>query len=361
MPVGLERKKNSNRDGAYGSGHRTRAMNVIVLPIDLLKPKLRVRRDFGDLSTLINSIKKRGILQPLVVSEGDDGYYEIVLGHRRYLAALEAGLKELPVIPIGEMNLTDALDLILEEELTKKNLAPDERCLAIAAEAIEMGVRETARRWGLPPSTVESLKKAGITFKGVWRIVRTSHNQKDARKLKVKIKLAEKIYEAVSKVGCEGNFEELAGKLYLMLMNFPTKTALTILDKWVEDPTLDYMEKLTSDAAAGRLAGVEAGTRIRKIEERVPIVLDDGKPVEEVLASYSWSAKQRYEIVEENVLKVVEFRDGFSGVSGLLCPRCNQPIRCRVCGALVNCLCGFPNRFVRHRKYRYAFSEVHAK
>ena len=145
-----------------------------------------------------------------------------------------------------------------------------------------------------------------------------------------------------------------------MLMDFPTKTALRILDKWLENPTLDYMEKLVSEAAAGGLPDADSVTRIRRIEERVPITLDDGRPLEEVLASYSWSAKQRYEIVEETVLKVIEFRDRFSGVSSFICPRCNQPIRCRVCGALVNCLCGAPHKKLRHRKYRYAFSEVHS-
>ncbi|RLG02817.1 MAG: hypothetical protein DRN61_05800, partial [Thaumarchaeota archaeon] len=303
---------------------------MVKIPIELLRPKIRVRRDLGNLSTLINSIKKRGILQPLIVSEGDDGRYEIVLGHRRYLAALEAGLRELPVIPIGKMSLIEALDLILEEEESKKSLTPDERCLAIAAKAIKMGVRETSRRRELPTSTVESLKKAGITFKGVWRLIRSSNAE---RSFRAKIKLAEEVYKAVSKAGYKGeSSEELMGRLYLMLMDLPTKNAVSLLDKWLENPTLDYMERLVSEAAAGGLA--DSGTRIRKIEERVPITLDDGKPVEEVLASYSWSAKQRYEIVEENVLKVVEFREGFPGVSGLVCPRCQLPIRCRVCGAL---------------------------
>jgi len=330
-------------------------MKIIEVPVDLLRPKVRVRRDVGELVALVDSIREYGLLQPLVVSEGEDGKYEILLGYRRYLAALEAGLKELPVISLGRVDLEKALELILREDLLRFPLRRDERCLIIAALAMRWGVRRTAKVLRMPPSTVESAKKAGITFKGVWQSVRNSYNQEDVKKLKVKIKLAEEICKAVSKVGCEGNFEELAGKLYLILMNFPTKTALTILDKWLENPTLDYMERLVSDAASSRLAGAEVGTRIRKIEERVPIVLDDGKPIEEVLASYSWSAKQRYEIVEENALKIIEFRDEFSGVSGFLCPRCNEPMRCRVCGALVNCLCGNPHSSVRHRKYRYAF------
>ena len=333
----------------------TSAWKLTKVPIELLRPKVRVRRDVGDLLALADSIREYGILQPLVASEGEDGKYEILLGYRRYLAALEAGLKELPVISLGRVDLEKALELILREDLLRFPLRRDERCLIVAALAMSSGVRRTARALRMPPSTVESAKKAGMTFKGVWKVaVRSSHKEGDSKKLKVKVKLAEKVYEAVSKVSREESFEELAGRIYLMLMDFPTKTALRLLDKWLENPTLDYMEKLVSEAAAGGLADANAGIRIRKIEERVPITLDDGKPVEEVLASYSWSAKQRYEVVEEDVLKVVEFREGFPGVSGLVCPRCQLPIRCRVCGALVNCICGFPDARVRHRKYRYA-------
>lgn len=337
-------------------------MKIIEVPVDLLRPKVRVRRDVGELVALVDSIREYGLLQPLVVSEGDDGKYEILLGYRRYLAALEAGLKELPVISLGRVDLEKALELILREDLLRFPLRKDERCLIVAALAMNRGVRRTARALRMPPSTVESAKKAGITFKGVWKLaVRSSHDEEDAKKLKVKIKLAEKVYEAVSKVSREESFEELAGRLYLMLMDFPTKTALRILDKWLENPTLDYMEKLVSEAGTGSLADANAEIRIRKIEERVPITLEDGRPLEEVLASYSWSAKQRYEVVEESVLKVIEFRDGFSGVSALLCPRCNLPIRCRVCGALVNCLCSYPHSSVRHRKYRYVLPEVHSR
>ena len=352
MRAGLERKRGADW-GRTGDGRSQEKMaNVVILPVDLLKPKIGVRRDLGDLSTLINSIKKRGILQPLVVSEGDDGRYEIVLGHRRYLAALEAGLRELPAISIGKMSLIEALDLILEEEESKKNLTPDERCLAIAAEAIKMGVRETARRRGLPPSTVESLKKAGITFKGVWRLIRSSNA---GRSFKAKIKLAEEVYKAVSKAGYKGEgSEELMGRLYLMLMDLPTKTAVTLLDKWIKNPTLDYMKELVSEAGRDRLVNHGSRIKIPEIEERVPVTLDDGTPLEEVLSSYSWHAGWRYRVVEEITFKIVEFEGEHSDIAAILCPRCGLPLRCRVCGSLVGCLCGFPLKSLRHTRYRYA-------
>ena len=99
MCAGLERKRGSDFGKSSAVRSWGKRADVIILPIELLRPKIRVRRDLGDLSTLVNSIKKRGILQPLVVSESGDGRYEIVLGHRRYLAALEAGVKGVACDP----------------------------------------------------------------------------------------------------------------------------------------------------------------------------------------------------------------------------------------------------------------------
>jgi hypothetical protein len=142
--------------------------------------------------------------------------------------------------------------------------------------------------------------------------------------------------------------------------NLLTKTALTILDKWMENPTLDYTEELVSDAVANKLTDVKARTGVREIEGRVLIILDDGKPIEGILTSYSQPTRQHYEIIEEGMLKIVEFKEGLSGTGGFLHPRCNQPIRCRVRNTLVNCLCGHLYNCVKHQKYRYALPEVHA-
>jgi len=328
---------------------------VISVPIDLLRPVVCVRRDVGDLTALVDSIREYGLLQPLLVSESDDGTFGIIWGYRRYLAALEAGLRELPVISLGKVSLEKALELILKEDVLRLRLKRDERCLTLAALAMSWGVRKTARILKIPPSTVESAKKAGITLKGVWSIVRSSHPQKGIRKLKVKIKLAEEIYKALSRAGYKaGDFEETAGRLYLMLMDFPTKVGLELLERWVGNPTLDYMKKLISEQRKGEIE--KEGTLIRPVDikERVPITLNEGTPLEEVLSSYSWYAGWRYRVVEETTFKIVEFEGEHSDIAAIVCPRCSLPLRCRVCGSQVGCLCGFPHKSVRHTRYRYA-------
>ena len=69
--------------------------------ISELKPnKNQPRREFNDqsLRELAESIKKHGILQPLTVRRIDTGGYEIIAGERRWRAAREAQLEEVPVI-----------------------------------------------------------------------------------------------------------------------------------------------------------------------------------------------------------------------------------------------------------------------
>jgi|TARA_B110000027_G_scaffold91376_1_gene96672 ParB family chromosome partitioning protein len=76
---------------------------------ELLSNKFQPRKLFDEdsLQDLINSIKERGIIQPIIVrkSSDDSTKYEIIAGERRWLAAQKAGLHEVPVV------ITDADDL----------------------------------------------------------------------------------------------------------------------------------------------------------------------------------------------------------------------------------------------------------
>ena len=71
---------------------------------------------------LADSIKKFGVIQPLVVQKKDD-YYEIIAGERRWRAAKLAGLKEVPVI-IKEFTRQEAVEISLIENIQRENLNP---------------------------------------------------------------------------------------------------------------------------------------------------------------------------------------------------------------------------------------------
>ena len=63
------------------------------IPLDRLQPHPKnPRRDLGDLTELAESIRKEGLLQPLVVIPAAPGVYTVVIGHRRRAAAIKAGI-----------------------------------------------------------------------------------------------------------------------------------------------------------------------------------------------------------------------------------------------------------------------------
>jgi len=104
--------------------------NINKLPIiDLVRNKFQPRKNFDkeNLEELSNSIKERGIIQPIIVRESDDqkNKYEIIAGERRWIAAQNAGLHEVPVV-ITEANDLKSLELAIVENVQRHDLNPIE-------------------------------------------------------------------------------------------------------------------------------------------------------------------------------------------------------------------------------------------
>ena len=91
--------------------------------------KYQPRKNFDkeSLEDLTNSIKERGVIQPLIVrkSERDNNKYELIAGERRLQASQSAGLHEVPVIIINADNLK-SLELAIIENVQRKDLNPIE-------------------------------------------------------------------------------------------------------------------------------------------------------------------------------------------------------------------------------------------
>jgi ParB family chromosome partitioning protein len=83
-----------------------------------------------ELAEMIDSIRERGIIQPLIVRLVN-GKYELIAGERRWRAAAEAGVETLPVI-VREASNRDVLELALIENLQRANLSPIEEADAYA-------------------------------------------------------------------------------------------------------------------------------------------------------------------------------------------------------------------------------------
>lgn len=95
------------------------------------------RQMMGDLSELMASISEKGLLEPLVVRQRGDRY-QIVAGERRYQAAVQLGLQELPVV-IRDADDTEVIELALVENLQRKDLTPFEEADALQGLATRCG------------------------------------------------------------------------------------------------------------------------------------------------------------------------------------------------------------------------------
>jgi ParB family chromosome partitioning protein len=103
-------------------------------------PKQQPRRYFDPekQAQLVKSVKEHGVLEPLLVRPSGSGY-ELVAGERRYRAAQEVGLKEVPVV-IRDFNDRQALQVALIENLQREDLNPVEETEGILELlAIEIG------------------------------------------------------------------------------------------------------------------------------------------------------------------------------------------------------------------------------
>ncbi len=137
-----------------------------MIPLDRLEPNPQQPRvDIGDLGELIASIKEKGVLEPLLVRPSQvGGRYMIISGERRFRAAREAGLHEVPCI---EMEVDDraVAEIALIENLQRKDLTPYEEADGLLALVERFGYthEDIARKIGKARSSVtESLTIAAL-------------------------------------------------------------------------------------------------------------------------------------------------------------------------------------------------------
>lgn len=97
---------------------------------DIVVSSFQPRKDFdeGAIKSLAESIKEKGVLQPLIVRPKDGGY-ELIAGERRLRASKEAGLTEVPVI-IKDLSDGEVLEIALIENLLRENLSAIEEAAA---------------------------------------------------------------------------------------------------------------------------------------------------------------------------------------------------------------------------------------
>ena len=115
--------------------------------------------DEGKLQQLSDSIKEKGIIQPLLVIKGSSSRYTLIAGERRLRAAKMAGLDEVPVVVMDEAGDRERLELALIENIQRHDLNPIEEALAYnrLLEEFQLTQEEVAKRVGRQRSTITNV------------------------------------------------------------------------------------------------------------------------------------------------------------------------------------------------------------
>jgi len=126
-------------------------------PIESISPNPhQPRQNFSDseMTELANSIKEKGIIQPILVSRAKDGF-QLIAGERRWRAAQKAGLDKIPAW-IRDASPAEALELALIENIQRKDLNPIEEASAYQEMIQEFNLKQEAlsKRIGKDRSTI---------------------------------------------------------------------------------------------------------------------------------------------------------------------------------------------------------------
>lgn len=159
--------------------------------------------DAAAIDELAQSIKRYGILQPLVITDGSDSTYVIIAGERRFRAAKKAGLTHVPAL-IRTLEDIERLEIGLIENMQRVDLSPMDQALSIARlhEQFNMDLHDIAERLGKAHTTVvnivrllqlpdfarQSLEKGEITEGHARAILALKGSEKEQKQLLDQIK-----------------------------------------------------------------------------------------------------------------------------------------------------------------------------
>ena len=153
-------------------GDAAQAEPVTSLPVQKLEPNpLQPRKLFeeAELQDLADSISQHGVIQPLTVRAGENGYYQIIAGERRWRAARLAGLRTVPVVVIEADDKT-AMELALIENLQRQDYKQLMEEYGMTQEQVaervaksRPAVANSLRLLSLPPSIAQMVTSGAIS------------------------------------------------------------------------------------------------------------------------------------------------------------------------------------------------------
>ena len=220
----------------------------------IVLPQQQPRRYFDPeaLSQLTNSIKEKGILQPLLVRSLEGGGFELVAGERRYRAAQNAKLEKVPVV-IRSLSDADAYELALMENLQREDLNPVEETEGI----LEL----LSRKLGKEKDEIITIfqKTAHPTRISSKKNVNTGIHKKD-------LEVIEKVFQIVGKL-TPNSFRTNR----LPLLNLPSYLLEALQQGNIEYSKVRLIGRVKDDKKSKKLLkeAIEENLSRKEIEERV--------------------------------------------------------------------------------------------
>ena len=153
-------------DVAPAQGEALRMLAVDRIRVGKYQP--RTRMDAASLAELADSIRAQGVMQPILVRPIDGGRFEIIAGERRWRAATQAGLGEIPAL-VRAVPDNAALALALVENIQREDLNPLEEAQGLARLIDEFGLTHdaAAKAVGRSRSAVSNLLRLNALAKPV--------------------------------------------------------------------------------------------------------------------------------------------------------------------------------------------------
>ncbi len=169
------------------ANHSVTGIGVLLRVSEIETNREQPRSHLGDLGELTESIRTRGVLEPLLVRRNPTGNgYQLVAGERRFHAAVAAGLAEVPCVEVTASD-QEALELALVENLQRKDLTPFEEAegyralverygytheqVARAVGRSRTSITETLALLAIPPAIRDLCRHADITAKSMLLLV----------------------------------------------------------------------------------------------------------------------------------------------------------------------------------------------
>ena len=233
--------------------------------------KTNVRKSPGDVGDLVDSVKEKGILEP-VLARPVGGRYELVVGSRRFEAAKMAGLKKIPAI-VRPMTDEEAIIVSLVENIQRRDIEPEEEYDAI------MALRKVnPRTYGSPDQVARALGKSRRYVEDRINAVEAVRSIRKEARAEIKVKQAPLLKERERGV-------------------LPVKHA-TFLHRAEEAPTVKDLPKRARASQLKELAETIAPLPTPEAENVVShFVMAPQRPVEDIKREVSYLHAVKLEIL----------------------------------------------------------------